>query len=143
MMNGANWDAVEAKLTPRWVQEKVGLLDAELEGERARRETAEAQPGGRRKGGIGVPTHCPLIAVARAGRESTIEQRIEPSARWLAFPPPVWCAALDRILDEHSHTSRLRGVDTVYGLKPGHTRDIPGTLGQEFRANILILHALI
>ena len=34
-------DALEAKLTPRWVQEKVGLLDAELEGERARRESAE------------------------------------------------------------------------------------------------------
>jgi hypothetical protein len=35
-------DAFEAKLTPRWVQEKVGLLDAEVEGERARRKTAEA-----------------------------------------------------------------------------------------------------
>jgi TIR domain len=35
-------DAFEGKLTPRWVQEKVGLLDAELEGERARRESAEA-----------------------------------------------------------------------------------------------------
>ena len=34
-------EAVEAKLTPRWVQEKVGSLDAELEGERARRESAE------------------------------------------------------------------------------------------------------
>lgn len=35
-------DAFEAKLTPRWVQEKIGLLDAELEGERARRGSAEA-----------------------------------------------------------------------------------------------------
>jgi hypothetical protein len=35
-------DAFEAKLTPRWMQEKVGLLDAELDGERARRESSEA-----------------------------------------------------------------------------------------------------
>jgi TIR domain/PAN domain len=34
-------DAVEAKLTPPWVQEKIGQLDAELEGERVRRESAE------------------------------------------------------------------------------------------------------
>jgi hypothetical protein len=35
-------DAVESKLTPPWMQEKIGQLDAELEGERARRESAEA-----------------------------------------------------------------------------------------------------
>jgi hypothetical protein len=34
-------EVLEAKLTPRWMQEKVGLLDAELEGERAQRESAE------------------------------------------------------------------------------------------------------
>ena len=32
----------EAKLMPRWVQQKLNRVDAELEGERARRETAEA-----------------------------------------------------------------------------------------------------
>jgi len=35
-------DACEAKLMPRWVQEKVELLEAELQGERAQREQAEA-----------------------------------------------------------------------------------------------------
>jgi hypothetical protein len=33
----------EAKLMPRWVQQKLNDVDAELEGERAKRETAEAQ----------------------------------------------------------------------------------------------------
>jgi hypothetical protein len=32
----------EAKLMPRWVQQKLNRVDAELEGERARRESAEA-----------------------------------------------------------------------------------------------------
>jgi hypothetical protein len=32
----------EAKLMPRWVQQKLNSVDAELEGERARRESAEA-----------------------------------------------------------------------------------------------------
>ena len=32
----------EAKLMPRWVQQKLNDVDAELEGERAKRETAEA-----------------------------------------------------------------------------------------------------
>jgi hypothetical protein len=32
----------EAKLMPRWVQQKLNGVDAELEGERAKRETAEA-----------------------------------------------------------------------------------------------------
>ena len=32
----------EAKLMPRWVHQKLNRVDAELEGERARRETAEA-----------------------------------------------------------------------------------------------------
>jgi TIR domain len=33
----------EAKLMPRWVHQKLNRVDAELEGERARRETAEAR----------------------------------------------------------------------------------------------------
>ena len=32
----------EAKLMPRWVQQKLNDVDAELEGERAKRQTAEA-----------------------------------------------------------------------------------------------------
>ena len=94
MMNGANWDAVEAKLTPRWVQEKVGLLDAELEGERARRETAEAQPGGRRKGGDWSANALPVDSgrTSRTRIDNRAKDRAFRSLARFSAPGLVCCA---------------------------------------------------